>query len=203
MDLMSDRRPVRQRLRLRLSKQLVVVVAHHAAAERSPSADRVRAALRRRGQHGRSARPRSKAAASLLDSVAEEVTRLNNKLGPADRAKVGQYLETIREVERRIQQAEADAADNPLPDLDRPRRRAGFVRRSCAADVRFAAAGVPRRHHAGHHVPIGPRNQHPHVSGNRRAAIRTIRSRTTATIRRKSRKMAKINNSMCRCSPSS
>ena len=58
--------------------------------------------------------------ASLLDSVAEEVTRLNNKLGPADRAKVGQYLETIREVERRIQQAEADAADHPLPDLDRP-----------------------------------------------------------------------------------
>jgi hypothetical protein len=57
---------------------------------------------------------------SLLDSVSEEITRLNQKLGPADRAKVSQYLETIREVERRIQKAEADAADNPLPDLDRP-----------------------------------------------------------------------------------
>ncbi|HKQ37253.1 MAG TPA: DUF1552 domain-containing protein, partial [Verrucomicrobiae bacterium] len=30
------------------------------------------------------------------------------------------YLETVREVERRIQKAEASAADNPLPDLDRP-----------------------------------------------------------------------------------
>jgi hypothetical protein len=29
-------------------------------------------------------------------------------------------LESIREVERRIERADADAADNPLPDLDRP-----------------------------------------------------------------------------------
>ena len=33
---------------------------------------------------------------------------------------VGQYLETVREVERRIQKAEAQTADAPLPDLDRP-----------------------------------------------------------------------------------
>jgi hypothetical protein len=58
--------------------------------------------------------------ASLLDSVTEEVARLKNQLGPADRARVGQYLETVREVERRIQKAEADAKDNVLPDLDRP-----------------------------------------------------------------------------------
>jgi hypothetical protein len=58
--------------------------------------------------------------ASLLDSVTEEITRLQNKLGPADRAKVRQYLDTVREVERRIQKAESDAVDNPLPDLDRP-----------------------------------------------------------------------------------
>lgn len=58
--------------------------------------------------------------ASLLDSVTEEIARLKNELGPADRAKVGQYLETVREVERRIQKAEADTADNVLPDLDRP-----------------------------------------------------------------------------------
>ena len=58
--------------------------------------------------------------ASLLDSVMEEFTRLNNQLGPADRARVSQYLDTIREVERRIQRAETGARDNPLPDLDRP-----------------------------------------------------------------------------------
>ena len=58
--------------------------------------------------------------ASLLDSLTEEITRLQNKLGPRDRSRVDQYLQTIREVERRIQQAEANTLENPLPDLDRP-----------------------------------------------------------------------------------
>lgn len=58
--------------------------------------------------------------ASLLDSVTEEITRLQNKLGPEDRGRVDQYLESVREVERRIQKAEADVRENPLPDLDRP-----------------------------------------------------------------------------------
>jgi hypothetical protein len=58
--------------------------------------------------------------ASLLDWFNEDIARLNRKLGPGDRARVSQYLDTVREVERRIQKAEADAKDNPLPDLDRP-----------------------------------------------------------------------------------
>jgi hypothetical protein len=58
--------------------------------------------------------------ASLLDVFNDDIARLQRKLGPVDRAKVGHYLETVREVERRIQKAEADATDNPLPDLDRP-----------------------------------------------------------------------------------
>ncbi|WP_165070201.1 DUF1552 domain-containing protein [Paludisphaera rhizosphaerae] len=58
--------------------------------------------------------------ASLLDAVTDEMARLRTQLGPADRARVGQYLETVREVERRIQKAEADAKDHVLPDLDRP-----------------------------------------------------------------------------------
>jgi hypothetical protein len=61
-----------------------------------------------------------RAKASLLDSVTEEITRLQNKLGPNDRERVREYLDAVREVERRIQQAEASAVDNPLPDLDRP-----------------------------------------------------------------------------------
>ncbi|MGH9657906.1 MAG: DUF1552 domain-containing protein [Bryobacteraceae bacterium] len=65
-----------------------------------------RAALRRR--------------ASLLDWVGEDITRLQKKLGPDDRAKVSQYLDSVREIERRIQKAEAETADNLLPDLDRP-----------------------------------------------------------------------------------
>jgi hypothetical protein len=58
--------------------------------------------------------------ASLLDWVRDDITRLQNSLGPEDRTRVGQYLDTVREVERRIQRAEAGAADQQLPDLDRP-----------------------------------------------------------------------------------
>jgi len=58
--------------------------------------------------------------ASLLDSFNDDIARLQRNLGPGDRARVSHYLETVREVERRIQKAEADTADNPLPDLDRP-----------------------------------------------------------------------------------
>ena len=58
--------------------------------------------------------------ASLLDWVLEDISRLQKDLGPEDRSRVGQYLETVREVERRIQKAEAETTDNDLPDLDRP-----------------------------------------------------------------------------------
>ncbi len=58
--------------------------------------------------------------ASLLDYMSEDIGRLQRQLGPGDRTKVNQYLDSVREVERRIQKAEAATADSPLPDLDRP-----------------------------------------------------------------------------------
>jgi len=70
------------------------------------STDKRRSALRRR--------------ASLLDAVSEELTRFRQELGPGDRNKVEDYFQTVREVERRIQLAENNVDENPLPDLDRP-----------------------------------------------------------------------------------
>jgi hypothetical protein len=59
--------------------------------------------------------------ASLLDWVAEDITSLRRELGPTDQARLTEYLDTVREVERRIQKAEADAATSSLPvDLERP-----------------------------------------------------------------------------------
>ena len=58
--------------------------------------------------------------ASLLDSFDDDIARLKGAVGTADRARVDQYLDSIREVERQIQRAEAAASDNLLPDLDRP-----------------------------------------------------------------------------------
>ncbi len=56
---------------------------------------------------------------SLLDFVLDDAQRLSPGLGADDRRKFSDYLDSVREVERRIQNAEGrDAAE--LPVLDRP-----------------------------------------------------------------------------------
>jgi len=57
---------------------------------------------------------------SLLDWVREDIARLQKKLGAGDRSKISDYLDTVREVERRIQNAEASTGQSALKDLDRP-----------------------------------------------------------------------------------
>jgi len=58
--------------------------------------------------------------ASLLDSIIGDMKRLKRGLGANDRSRVSDYLDSIREVERRIQKADTDTKDKPMPDLDRP-----------------------------------------------------------------------------------
>jgi hypothetical protein len=58
--------------------------------------------------------------ASLLDAFNDDIARLKGAVGTGDRARVDQYLDSIREVERQIQQAELGASSNPMPDLERP-----------------------------------------------------------------------------------
>ena len=57
---------------------------------------------------------------SLLDSFSEDIARLKRRVGLPDRVRVDQYLDSVREVERQIQKAEAGASDNLVLDLDRP-----------------------------------------------------------------------------------
>ena len=47
---------------------------------------------------------------SILDSVTARVKQLQQKLGAADNTKVNDYLESLRDVERRIQKAEEQSA---------------------------------------------------------------------------------------------
>jgi Protein of unknown function (DUF1552) len=49
---------------------------------------------------------------SILDAVANEGKRLNKNLGAGDRARIDEYLENVREIERRIQLAEKKGATN-------------------------------------------------------------------------------------------
>src|SRR5216117_175959 len=53
---------------------------------------------------------------SILDSVTEKLADLRRQLGPQDQAKVGEYTEAIRDVERRIQKAEQQR-DLELPTM--------------------------------------------------------------------------------------
>src|SRR5499427_9374783 len=56
---------------------------------------------------------------SILDSVTSRVRQLQQQLGASDNAKVGDYRESLRDVERRIQKAEEQHASG-APDVDRP-----------------------------------------------------------------------------------
>jgi hypothetical protein len=56
---------------------------------------------------------------SVLDSVTKEVARLKGSLGPEDSLKLTEYLESIRDVERRIQRAE-EQKDQALPLVAHP-----------------------------------------------------------------------------------
>ncbi len=51
---------------------------------------------------------------SILDFITGEVAKLQKDLGPADRARLGEYLDDVREIERRIQKVEAsNSAGDP------------------------------------------------------------------------------------------
>jgi hypothetical protein len=56
---------------------------------------------------------------SILDSVTARVKQLQQKLGPTDNTKVSDYLESLRDVERRIQKAEEQNARQG-PGVDQP-----------------------------------------------------------------------------------
>jgi len=49
---------------------------------------------------------------SILDSITAEATDLRRSLGSRDRTRVNEYLDNLREIERRIQQAEAHGASH-------------------------------------------------------------------------------------------
>ena len=59
---------------------------------------------------------------SLLDYAAGSIDRLETRLGPSDRNKLSEYLEAIRDIERRIQKAEQENASpaRKLPVMERP-----------------------------------------------------------------------------------
>ena len=56
---------------------------------------------------------------SILDSVSQDVSRLLTGIAPGDRGKLADYLDSIRDVEKRIQTAE-EQASREVPTVERP-----------------------------------------------------------------------------------
>jgi hypothetical protein len=56
---------------------------------------------------------------SILDSVGDKLAALRQQLGPADRTKVEEYADAVRDVEQRIQKAEEQEALE-LPAIEQP-----------------------------------------------------------------------------------
>jgi Protein of unknown function (DUF1552) len=116
-----------------------------------------------------------KAQGSILDSVREEASRVATNLGRGDQAKLGEYLDSVREVEQRIQNAESQPIDIELPErpTDIPESFDAHTRLmldlqalAFEADITrvftmvlsrelstksFASIGVPEQHHAVSH----------------------------------------------------
>ncbi len=113
---------------------------------------------------------------SILDSVNQEVSRLVSTLGAGDRGKLGEYLDSVRDIEQRIQNAEQQGAHTfELPDrpVDVPAAfddhaklmfdlqvlgfRADVTRVSSMimsrelSSMTFGQIGVPEQHHAVSH----------------------------------------------------
>jgi hypothetical protein len=55
---------------------------------------------------------------SILDAITSDLARLQRDVGSSDRARVTQYLDAVRAIERRIQLSEQN--DTELPELERP-----------------------------------------------------------------------------------
>jgi uncharacterized protein DUF1552 len=121
---------------------------------------------------------------SILDSVTDSFSRLGKRVGASDRHAISDYLDSIREVEQRIQKAEANNANAPLPTVVQPAGvpdeydehakllidllllgyQADITRVSCMQIARESSQrsypwiGVPEPHHPVSHHQNDPHN---------------------------------------------
>ena len=65
-------------------------------------------------------RAQARQAGSILDSVTQEALSLERTLGPADRNKLSEYLDSVRDLEQRIGRSEARGAAEEIDLPERP-----------------------------------------------------------------------------------
>ena len=115
---------------------------------------------------------------SILDSVLDEAGRLAGTLGASDSRKLDEYLDSVREIERRIQSAEARGAQNialparptSIPDTYEEHARMMYDLQVLAfqADMTRVSSMIVARELSGLSYPnIGVSNGHHNVSHHR------------------------------------
>ena len=109
-------RQLRERLQLRLHEHAGVALADDAAADREQPARGLRAAVRRRRHVGAAARAGAREPQHPRLGDRRRWRRLQSTLGPGDRTTVDDYLDAVREVERRIQSVEKHGATDRAAD---------------------------------------------------------------------------------------
>jgi hypothetical protein len=121
---------------------------------------------------------RARRAGSILDSVMAETARLSGSLGAGDRAKLTEYLDSVREVERRIQNAESrglqsiETPERPtdIPDsfVDHAHMMFDLAALAFQADITRVITLVIGRELTGRSYPhIGVRDGHHNISHHR------------------------------------
>ena len=148
----------------------------------------------------RAARDARRAQHPRLDRRRKRGT-LQRGLGTRDRARVDEYLDNMREIERRIQRAEAH--NSAEVTLDAPVGVPESFEEHVGADVRPAGGGLPGRPDARLHVHAVARAEPADLSATSASPSSTTRCRITATTRRRSRRTSRSTPTTWRCSPSS
>ena len=88
-------------------------------------------------------------ALSILDRVKEQAAALDRQVSSADRAKLDEYLTSVREVEKRVERTrtEKDKADDRARDKNRPTLSMKRPDNGLPEDIREHVTDV--RHHRG------------------------------------------------------
>jgi len=121
---------------------------------------------------------RARITGSILDSVLDEANRLAGSLGSGDSRKLDEYLDSVREIERRIQSAEARGAQDialperptSIPDSYEQHARIMFDLQVLAyqADITRISSMIVSRELSGLSYPnIGVSDGHHNVSHHR------------------------------------
>ena len=163
------RRRLRAGLQLRVHEHDLVDDADDAAADGDQPARGVRADVRPRG-HARAA-PARACGTTGASSTRSRGRRARSAARARRRATArgsSEYLDNIREIERRIQRGPRQRNGNDVTTLGRADRRARLVRGARRPDVRPAGGGVPGRPDARVHVHDVARAQPADVSADRR-----------------------------------